>query len=93
MSALVRFHKKTAILRAGLWMSADAGLESELNRFTTVLLQSVGAPPANSDQELAVAERAAAEFGGRVTVRVKPRTKAGERHYFRQRQMGFNFEP
>jgi hypothetical protein len=95
MSALVRFGRRTAILRAGRWVSADIELEIELNRYTSEWFQKGLAPPLAKGQERAqeraVAEEIARQFEGRVAVHVQTRRSASDKHFFHQRQLGFDF--
>jgi hypothetical protein len=91
MSALVRFGRRTAILRAGQWITADPAFEAELNQQTTEWFQKGLAPAKARDQELAVAQAMALQFGGKVAVHVKTRRRASDRHFFNQRQLGFDF--
>ena len=95
MSALVRFGRKTAILRLGRWVSADLDLENELNRYTSEWFQKGLAPHLakgqEKAQERAVAEEIARQFDGRVAVHVQTHRSASDKHFFSQRQLGFDF--
>jgi hypothetical protein len=91
MSALVRFGRKTAILRAGRWVSADLDLENELNRYTSEWFQKGQAPRLAKGQERAVAEEIARQFDGRIAVHLQTRRSASDKHFFHQRQLGFDF--
>ena len=91
MSALVRFGRRTAILRAGRWVSANLDLEIELNRYTSEWFQKGLAPPLAKGQERAVAEEIARRFDGRIAVHVQTRRSASDKHFFHQRQLGFDF--
>ena len=95
MSALVRFGRRTAILRLGRWVSADLGLENELNRYTSEWFQKGLAPRLAKGQEKAqervVADEIARQFDGRVAVHVQTRRSASDKHFLHQRQLGFDF--
>lgn len=91
MSALVRFGRRQAILREGRWVSANVAFEEALNQHTASWFQQGLGPPARaSDQELAVAEEIARQFGGKLAVHIKPR-RAAEKHFLNHRQLGFDF--
>ena len=88
---MVRFGRRTAILRAGRWVSADLEFEAELNRHTSNWFQQGLAPARTKDQEKAVAEEIARQFGGRLAVHLRTRRSASDKHFFSQRQLGFDF--
>ena len=91
MSAMVRFGRRTAILRAGRWLSSDVTLETALNQHTSNWFQQGLAPARVKDQEKAVAEEIARQFNGRLTAHIRTRRAASDRHFFSQRQLGFDF--
>ena len=92
MSALVRFARRTAILRAGRWVSADIEFESELNRYTSEWFQKGLAPKLAKGQERAVAEEIARQFDGKLALHVPTKRAASDKHFFHQRQLGFDFD-
>jgi hypothetical protein len=91
MSALVRFGRRTAILRSGRWVSADIDLENQLNRHTSDWFQKGLAPRLAKGQERAVAEEIARQFDGRIAVHLQTKRSASDKHFFNQRQLGFDF--
>ena len=93
MSVLVRLGRRAAILRGGKWISADSTLEYQLNTYTSSWFQQGRAPWHAKDQERAVAEEIAREFGGRVTMHVPTRRKASERYFLNQRQLKLDLGP
>jgi len=89
---MVRFGRRKAFLRRGKWLSADAGLESRLNRVTDDWIQETGGPPINDrDHERTVANEIAARLGGRIAKRVPPAARQSAQIYISRRQMRLNF--
>jgi len=92
MSVLVRFGKQKAILRQGVWVSADAEFERLLNATTEKWIQATGGPPiTDRDHERTVAKAIAEELGGRVLLRVKTSRKQAARLYISRRQLHLDF--
>ena len=91
MSALVRMGRRAAILRAGQWIAAERELEEALNAHTLAWFQQGKAPKPGRDQELAVAQEMARQFGGKVVTHVRTKRNAADKHFLRQRQLGFDF--
>jgi len=92
MGVMVRFGNRKAFLRRGAWLSADAGLESRLNRATDDWIQQTGGPPINDrDHERTVAEEIATRFGGRVAKHVPPPASQSAQIYISRRQMRLDF--
>jgi hypothetical protein len=91
MSVLVRFGRRSAFLRAGIWVSADPQLETALNDHTTRWFQSGGLPATEKDQETAVAREAARQFSGRIALSLASSSKATARYFLSRRQLAFEF--
>lgn len=93
MSVLVRFDNHRAILRSGVWMSADTGLERRLNETTLQWIRDTGGPSIHDrDQERSVAREMVRRFGGRVALHMKSRTGRSADYFFQQRQMLLEFD-
>jgi hypothetical protein len=92
MGVLVRFGKQKAFLRGGIWISADSGLERQLNGVTKAWIQQTGGPPLHDrDHERTVAREVAGRLGGRILLRVAPPRKQSARVYISHRQMDLDF--
>jgi hypothetical protein len=90
MSVMVRFGRRTAILRAGRWLASEPDLECDLNEHTAQWFRSGLAPRPGDDEELAVAQEIARHFEGRLVNHVKTRKGAGKQ-FLSQRQLGFDY--
>jgi hypothetical protein len=92
MSVLVRFGKHKAILREGLWLSANRALESLLNQETSGWIRETGGPSlSDRDQERAVAAELADRLGGRITLHVRAQCDEATAPYIQHRQLRFEF--
>jgi hypothetical protein len=88
MSVLVRFGKQKAILRLGRWVSADKAVEARLNEATVEWVRQTGGPPlSHPNHELAAAQVIATRLGGRIVLKVNPKSKRAARIWVQQRQM------
>jgi hypothetical protein len=93
MSVMARFGHHKAILREGIWKSADLDLERRLNEATTRWIQETGGPDLfDRDQEKSVAEEMTRRFDGTILLRVRTRSARSATHFYEQRQMTFAFE-
>jgi hypothetical protein len=92
MSVLIRIGEHKAILRAGVWMSANPGLEAQLNEATTTWIRQTGGPAfSERDQEKSVAKEMAGRFKGRILLLIPSRRRDSEHYFFSQRQMQLDF--
>jgi len=93
MSVLIRVGDRKAILRHGIWISADRSLEQQLNETTSHWISQTGGPRIEAaDQEGIVAQEMAYRFGGTVYLKTKPKGDQSARHFLKQRQMALLFE-
>lgn len=92
MSVLVRFGKAKAILRVGVWVSADGELEQKLNETTAHWIRTTGGPPIRErDQERGVATEMAKRFEGRILLHMRTRSRRSKDAFLSQRQLQFEF--
>jgi len=85
---LVRINGQKAILRSGVWRSADPRMEKMLNAATDSWIRQTGGPPLHDrDPERTVAESIVPRLGGRIVLRIPTRQDATRRHYLSRRQM------
>jgi hypothetical protein len=91
MSVLIRVRNKAAILRHGIWVSADAALERELNATLNGWIAETGGPAlSDADPELTAAKEVTRRVEGRIALRSPSKLGAGV--YVAKRQMKFNFD-
>jgi hypothetical protein len=94
VAVLIRIRKHKAILRSGLWRSADRATEELLNSVTEAWIQQTGGPPLHdSDPERTVAQQIAPRVGGRVLLSTPASETVAKRVYLSRRQLAFAFEP
>jgi hypothetical protein len=92
MGVLVRFGNRKAFLRGGVWISADAGLETRLNDATTRWIQETGGPPLHDqDHERTVAREIAGRMGGHIACRIRPSSAQTAELYISRRQLPLDF--
>ena len=88
MSVFVRFGRRKAFLRGGVWRSADPTLEASLNGATATWIEETGGPPlADPDHDYTVACHIAGQMGGRVAGRARPASKHIPEFYLVRRQL------
>jgi len=91
MAVLIRVRNKAAILRHGVWVSADAALERELNATLNGWIAETGGPAvSDADPELTAAKEVTRRVEGRIALRLP--SKLGASVYVAKRQMKFNFD-
>ena len=87
------FGKRKAILRAGLWLSADRKLEAALNAETSRWIKETGGPPLRDrDQERTVAKEMALRNNGRILLGLKSKSRRSADYFLEQRQLRFEFD-
>ena len=88
MSVFVRFGRRKAFLRRGVWLAADPELEGSLNRATEDWISETGGPPiTDPDHDYTLALRIAGQLGGRVAGRTQPASKRVPEFYISRRQL------
>ena len=88
MGFVVRFDKQKALLREGVWRSADLGLERRLNAQTEAWILETGKPVIGSDDpEREVATEMARRLDGAILYHAPSKGPEASRHFFRKRQL------
>ena len=87
MGIVVRFEKQKALLREGVWRSADLALEHRLNSLTAAGILETGGPTIGAqDPEREVAVELARRLDGAILYHAPAKGKDASRHFFQKRQ-------
>lgn len=88
MGIVVRFEKQKALLREGVWRSADLTLEHRLNSLTAAWILETGKPAiAAQDPEREVAAEMARRLDGAILYHSPAKGREASRHFFQKRQL------
>jgi hypothetical protein len=92
MGILARVRGQKAILREGVWRSADAPLEESLNRITEEWIRETGGPPVGArNPEGITAREILKRTGGRVLLRIPVKSRRSGSVYIALRQYRLPF--